>query len=52
MKYFLGFFLTSLFFPFSLIAENVIPKKFHGIWSDDCSKEQDVFIDNLIRKFL
>ena len=44
MKCFLSFFLTILFFPFFLIAENVIPKKFHGIWSDDCSKEQDVFI--------
>ena len=33
-----------LFFPFFSVAENVIPKKFHGTWSNDCSKEQDVFI--------
>jgi len=44
MRNFLSFFIVILFFPFLLFAENVIPKKFHGTWSNDCSKEQDVFI--------
>ena len=44
MKNFLSFFIVILFFQFLLFAENVIPKKFHGTWSNDCSKEQDVFI--------
>ena len=44
MRYFLGHFIISLFFPFLLIAENLIPEKFHGTWSNDCSKEEDVFI--------
>ncbi|GIR66217.1 MAG: hypothetical protein CM15mP70_13240 [Pelagibacteraceae bacterium] len=44
MRNFLSFFILILFFPFLLVAENVIPKKFHGTWSNDCSKEQDVFI--------
>ena len=44
MRNFLSFFIVILFFPFLLVAENVIPNKFHGTWSNDCSKEQDVFI--------
>ena len=44
MRNFLSFFIVILFFPFLLVAENVIPKKFHGTWSNDCSEEQDVFI--------
>ncbi|MDA1283728.1 MAG: hypothetical protein O3C61_02250, partial [Proteobacteria bacterium] len=44
MRNFLSYFLLILFFPILLIAENVIPMKFHGTWSNDCSKEQDVFI--------
>ena len=44
MRFFLCLLITSLFFPFLLIAENLIPEKFHGTWSNDCSKEQDVFI--------
>ena len=44
MKNFLSFFIVILFFPVLLVAENSIPKKFHGTWSNDCSKEQDVFI--------
>ena len=41
---FFGLFIVTLLFPFLLIAENLIPEKFHGTWSNDCSKEQDVFI--------
>ena len=44
MRRFFGLFIFTLLFPFLLIAENLIPKKFHGTWSNDCSKEQDVFI--------
>ena len=44
MSNFLSFFIFILFLPFLLVAENVIPKKFHGTWSNDCSKEQDIFI--------
>ena len=44
MRRFFGLFFVSLLFPFLLIAENLIPEKFHGTWSNDCSKEQDVFI--------
>ncbi len=44
MRRFFGLFIVTLLFPFLLIAENLIPKKFHGTWSNDCSKEQDVFI--------
>ena len=44
MRFFFGLFVIALLFPFLLIAENLIPKKFHGTWSNDCSKEQDVFI--------
>ena len=29
---------------FLLFAEDLIPKKLHGTWSNDCSKEEDVFI--------
>ena len=44
MGRFLVLFIVALSFPFLLIAENLIPEKFHGTWSNDCSKEQDVFI--------
>ena len=44
MRRFLGLFIVTLLFPFLSIAENLIPEKFHGTWSNDCSKEQDVFI--------
>ena len=44
MRRFFGLFTVTLLFPFLLIAENLIPEKFHGTWSNDCSKEQDVFI--------
>ena len=44
MRRFLGLFIVTLLFPFLLISENLIPEKFHGTWSNDCSKEQDVFI--------
>jgi len=44
MRCFFGLFIVTLLFPFLLIAENLIPEKFHGTWSNDCSKEQDVFI--------
>ncbi len=44
MRRFFGHFIVILLFPFLLIAENLIPEKFHGTWSNDCSKEQDVFI--------
>jgi hypothetical protein len=44
MRSFFGLFTVTLLFPFLLIAENLIPEKFHGTWSNDCSKEQDVFI--------
>ncbi len=44
MRRFFGLFIVTLLFPFLLIAENLIPEKFHGTWSNDCSKEQDVFI--------
>ena len=44
MRHFFGIFIITLLFPFLLIAENLVPEKFHGTWSNDCSKEQDVFI--------
>ena len=44
MRHFFGIFIITLLFPFLLIAENLIPEKFYGTWSNDCSKEQDVFI--------
>ena len=44
MRYFLSLFVVILFHPFLLFAEDLIPEKFHGTWSNDCSKEQDVFI--------
>ncbi len=44
VKYFFNLFVVILFYPFLLFAEDFIPKKFHGTWSNDCSKEQDVFI--------
>ena len=44
MRRFFGLFIVTLLFPFLSIAENLIPEKFHGTWSNDCSKEQDVFI--------
>ena len=44
MRRFFGLFTVTLLFPFLLIAENLIPEKFYGTWSNDCSKEQDVFI--------
>ena len=44
MRRFFALFIITLLFPFLLIAENLIPEKFHGTWSNDCSKEQDVFI--------
>ena len=44
VKNFLSFFLVSLLSPFFLFAEDLIPEKFHGTWSNDCSKEEDVFI--------
>ena len=44
VKYFFNLFVVILFYPFLLFAEDLIPKKFHGTWSNDCSKEQDVFI--------
>ena len=44
MRRFFSLFIFILLFPFILIAENLIPEKFHGTWSNDCSKEQDVFI--------
>ncbi len=44
MRHYFVFYISFLIFPLSLIAENLIPEKFHGTWSNDCSKEQDVFI--------
>ncbi len=44
MRRFFALFIVTSLFPFLLVAENLIPKKFHGTWSNDCSKEQDVFI--------
>ena len=44
VRYFFSLFVVILFYPFLLFAEDLIPKKFHGTWSNDCSKEQDVFI--------
>ena len=44
MRHIFGLFIVTLLFPFLLIAKNLIPEKFHGTWSNDCSKEQDVFI--------
>ena len=44
MRYFLSIFVVIVFCPFLSFAENLIPKKFHGTWSNDCSKEEDVFI--------
>ena len=44
MRYLFSLFVVILFYPFLLFAEDLIPEKFHGTWSNDCSKEQDVFI--------
>ena len=44
VRYFFSLLVVILFYPFLLFAEDLIPKKFHGTWSNDCSKEQDVFI--------
>ena len=44
VRYFFSLFVVILFCPFLLFAEDLIPEKFHGTWSNDCSKEQDVFI--------
>ena len=44
VRYFFSLFVIILFYPFLLFAEDLIPEKFHGTWSNDCSKEQDVFI--------
>ena len=44
MRYFLSIFVVIVFCPFLSFAEDLIPKKFHGTWSNDCSKEEDVFI--------
>ena len=44
VRYFFSLFIVILFYPFLLFAEDLIPEKFHGTWSNDCSKEQDVFI--------
>ena len=44
MRYFFSLFVVILFCPFLIFAEDLIPEKFHGTWSNDCSKEQDVFI--------
>ena len=44
VRYFFSLFVVILFYPFLLLAEDLIPEKFHGTWSNDCSKEQDVFI--------
>ena len=43
-RYFFSLFVVILFCPYLLFAEDLIPEKFHGTWSNDCSKEQDVFI--------
>ena len=44
VRYFFSLFVAILFYPLLLFAEDLIPEKFHGTWSNDCSKEQDVFI--------
>ena len=44
VRYFFSLFVVILFYPLLLFAEDLIPEKFHGTWSNDCSKEQDVFI--------
>ena len=44
VRSFFSLFVAILFYPFLLFAEDLIPKKFHGTWSNDCSKEQDVFV--------
>ena len=44
VRYFFSLFVVIFFYPFLLFAEDLIPEKFHGTWSNDCSKEQDVFI--------
>ena len=44
MRYFLSIFVVIVFYPFLSFAGDLIPKKFHGTWSNDCSKEEDVFI--------
>ena len=44
VRYFFSLFVVILFCPFLLFAEDLIPEKFHGTWSNDCSKEEDVFI--------
>ena len=44
VRYFFSLLVVILFYPFLLFAEDLIPEKFHGTWSNDCSKEEDVFI--------
>ena len=44
VRHFFSLFVVILFYPILLFAEDLIPEKFHGTWSNDCSKEQDVFI--------
>ena len=44
VRFFFSPFVSILFYPFLLFAEDLIPEKFHGTWSNDCSKEEDVFI--------
>ena len=44
VRYFFSLFVVILLCPFLLFAEDLIPEKFHGTWSNDCSKEEDVFI--------
>ena len=44
VRYFFSLFVVILFYPLLLFAEDLIPEEFHGTWSNDCSKEQDVFI--------
>ena len=44
VRYFFSLFVAILYYPLLLFAEDLIPEKFHGTWSNDCSKEQDVFI--------
>ncbi len=44
VRCFFSLFVVILFCPFLLFAEDLIPEKFHGTWSNDCSKEEDVFI--------
>ena len=44
VRHFFSLFVVILFYQLLLFAEDLIPEKFHGTWSNDCSKEQDVFI--------